>query len=84
MTTIDLNADLGEGFGPWRMGDDGALLRVVTSNNIQSQGGEHHRSDRTTHRFDTTNDRGDQAGVEASKIHHGTKRHRSQDQPDGR
>ncbi|GLS43419.1 LamB/YcsF family protein [Methylobacterium brachythecii] len=32
--TIDLNADLGEGFGPWRMGDDAALLDVVTSANI--------------------------------------------------
>ncbi|MCE4223297.1 5-oxoprolinase subunit PxpA [Methylobacterium sp. C25] len=32
--TIDLNADLGEGFGPWRMGDDAALLDIVTSANI--------------------------------------------------
>jgi len=32
--TIDLNADLGEGFGPWRMGDDAALLRIVTSANV--------------------------------------------------
>lgn len=31
---IDLNADLGEGFGAWRMGDDDALLEVVTSANI--------------------------------------------------
>ena len=31
---IDLNADMGEGFGPWRMGDDAALLDVVTSANI--------------------------------------------------
>ena len=31
---IDLNADLGEGFGPWRMGDDAALLDVVTSANL--------------------------------------------------
>ena len=31
---IDMNADLGEGFGPWRMGDDAALLRVVTSANV--------------------------------------------------
>ncbi|MGZ9409846.1 MAG: LamB/YcsF family protein, partial [Methylocystis sp.] len=23
---IDLNADLGEGFGHWRMGDDDAML----------------------------------------------------------
>ena len=33
-TTIDLNADLGEGFGPWRMGDDAAILDVVTSANV--------------------------------------------------
>lgn len=31
---IDLVADLGEGFGPWRMGDDEALLDVLTSANI--------------------------------------------------
>ncbi|OED50895.1 hypothetical protein AB838_00005 [Rhodobacteraceae bacterium (ex Bugula neritina AB1)] len=32
--TVDLNADMGEGFGPWSMGDDAALLNVVTSANI--------------------------------------------------
>jgi UPF0271 protein len=31
---IDLNADLGEGFGPWRMGQDEALLEIVSSANI--------------------------------------------------
>ena len=31
---IDLNADLGESYGNWRMGDDAALLGVVTSANI--------------------------------------------------
>jgi 5-oxoprolinase (ATP-hydrolysing) subunit A len=31
---IDLNADLGESFGAWRLGDDEALLSVVTSANI--------------------------------------------------
>lgn len=31
---IDLNADLAEGFGPWRMGDDDALLDIVSSANI--------------------------------------------------
>jgi UPF0271 protein len=31
---IDLNADLGEGFGSWRLGDDDALLKVVTSANV--------------------------------------------------
>jgi UPF0271 protein len=31
---IDLNADLGEGFGRWELTDDGALLTVVTSANV--------------------------------------------------
>jgi len=31
---IDLNADLGEGFGRWSLGDDEALLNVITSANI--------------------------------------------------
>ena len=34
MTTIDLNSDLGEGFGQWTLGDDEALLDVVTSANV--------------------------------------------------
>jgi UPF0271 protein len=31
---VDLNADLGESYGAWRLGDDEALLAVVTSANI--------------------------------------------------
>ncbi|SHJ33780.1 UPF0271 protein [Nocardiopsis flavescens] len=31
---IDLNSDLGEGFGRWELGDDGALLSIVTSANV--------------------------------------------------
>lgn len=31
---MDLNADLGESFGAWTMGDDAALMPVVTSANI--------------------------------------------------
>ncbi|MEO6087027.1 MAG: 5-oxoprolinase subunit PxpA [Umezawaea sp.] len=31
---IDLNSDLGEGFGVWVLGDDEALLDVVTSANV--------------------------------------------------
>ena len=31
---VDLNVDMGEGFGRWRMGDDAALLDVVTSANV--------------------------------------------------
>ena len=38
MTTVDLNADMGESFGPWKMGDDAALLKVVTSANIACGG----------------------------------------------
>ncbi|WP_405832683.1 LamB/YcsF family protein [Streptomyces sp. NBC_01176] len=34
MTPIDLNADLGEGFGRWRLTDDEQLLSVVTSANV--------------------------------------------------
>jgi UPF0271 protein len=32
--TVDLVADLGEGFGAYRMGDDNALLDVLTSANV--------------------------------------------------
>ncbi|AFO92527.1 5-oxoprolinase subunit PxpA [Phaeobacter inhibens] len=32
--TVDLNADMGESFGAWTMGDDAALLDVVSSANI--------------------------------------------------
>src|SRR5438552_8071312 len=31
---IDLNADLGEGFGPYRMGEDEALLEIISSANV--------------------------------------------------
>ncbi|MFV0384841.1 LamB/YcsF family protein [Paracoccus sp. (in: a-proteobacteria)] len=31
---VDLNSDMGEGFGPWQMGDDAALLDIVSSANI--------------------------------------------------
>jgi 5-oxoprolinase (ATP-hydrolysing) subunit A len=34
LAAIDLNSDLGEGFGVWRLGDDEALLDIVTSANI--------------------------------------------------
>jgi UPF0271 protein len=38
MRAIDLNADLGEGYGPWTMGDDAAMLGVVTSANVACGG----------------------------------------------
>jgi UPF0271 protein len=34
MSVIDLNADLGESFGQWTLGDDDALLDLVTSANV--------------------------------------------------
>lgn len=34
MPTIDLNADLGEGFGAYRCSDDAAMLALVTSANV--------------------------------------------------
>ena len=38
ITTIDLNADLGEGYGPWPMGEDAAMLGLVSSANIACGG----------------------------------------------
>jgi UPF0271 protein len=32
--SVDLNADLGESFGIWELGDDDAMLEIVTSANI--------------------------------------------------
>lgn len=32
--TVDLNSDMGEGFGAYRLGDDQAILKIVTSANI--------------------------------------------------
>src|SRR5258705_10992396 len=34
MTTIDLNCDLGEGFGAWEMGNDAAMIELAPSVNI--------------------------------------------------
>ncbi|NHB95045.1 LamB/YcsF family protein [Photorhabdus stackebrandtii] len=34
MKFIDLNSDLGENFGQWKMGDDNAMLNIVTSANV--------------------------------------------------
>lgn len=33
-TAVDLNSDLGESFGTWRLGDDDAMLRLVSSANV--------------------------------------------------
>ena len=42
---IDLNADMGEGFGPWLMGDDEAMFALISSANIACGG---HASDPET------------------------------------
>lgn len=34
VTAMDLNSDLGEGFGRWALGDDDSLLGIVTSANV--------------------------------------------------
>jgi UPF0271 protein len=34
VTAIDLNSDLGESFGAWTMGDDTAILQLVSSANV--------------------------------------------------
>ncbi|VXC93071.1 putative oxoprolinase subunit A [Pseudomonas sp. 8Z] len=34
MPSIDLNSDLGESFGQWHMGDDAAMLDIVSSANV--------------------------------------------------
>jgi len=34
MRSIDLNSDLGEGYGAWTMGDDTAMLDIVSSANV--------------------------------------------------
>jgi len=31
---MDINSDLGESYGAWRMGDDAAMLAIVTSANV--------------------------------------------------
>jgi UPF0271 protein len=34
VSVVDLNSDVGESFGRWQLGDDEAVLRVVTSANL--------------------------------------------------
>jgi UPF0271 protein len=45
MNRIDLNSDLGESYGPWTMGEDAAMLGLVSSANIACGG---HASDPET------------------------------------
>jgi UPF0271 protein len=34
MASVDLNADVGEGYGRWSLGDDDALMPIITSANV--------------------------------------------------
>src|SRR4051794_3003515 len=45
ITSVDLNSDLGEGYGPYALGDDAAMLALVSSANIACGG---HASDPDT------------------------------------
>ena len=45
MTRIDLNSDVGESYGRWKLGDDAAVLGVVTSANVACG---YHAGDATT------------------------------------
>lgn len=44
MTNFNLNADMAESYGPWKMGNDDALLPVINSANIACgfHGGDYH------------------------------------------
>src|SRR5256885_16276521 len=48
-TKVDLNADMGESYGRWTLGDDGALMPRLTSANIACgfHGGDPHVMRRT-------------------------------------
>jgi len=59
---VDLNADMGESFGPWRMGDDASLLRTVTSANIACGG---HAGDADTMAATMTLAHGNNVGIGA-------------------
>jgi 5-oxoprolinase (ATP-hydrolysing) subunit A len=62
---MDLNSDLGEGYGHWTLGDDGALLQVVTSANVACgfHAGDPATIDRTVR---TAVDRGVAVGAQVS------------------
>jgi UPF0271 protein len=34
LTVVDLNSDMGEGFGQWQMGDDESMLEIISSANL--------------------------------------------------
>ena len=59
---VDLNADCGESYGPWSMGDDSGIMDVVTSANIACGG---HAGDPETmaHALDLAKEKGVAAGA---------------------
>lgn len=65
MAAIDLNADLGESFGVWQLGDDEAMLDLVTSANVACG---FHAGDPTTLRrvCQAAADRGVEIGAQVS------------------
>ncbi len=62
---MDLNSDLGEGYGNWALGDDAALLQVVTSANVACgfHAGDPATMDRTVR---TATERGVAIGAQVS------------------
>jgi len=62
---VDLNSDLGEGYGHWALGDDAALLEVVTSANVACgfHAGDPATIDRTVR---TATDRGVAIGAQVA------------------
>jgi 5-oxoprolinase (ATP-hydrolysing) subunit A len=60
---LDLNSDLGEGYGHWALGDDAALLEVVTSANVAFHAGDPATIDRTVR---TAVERGVAIGAQVS------------------
>lgn len=65
MAAIDLNSDLGESFGTWKLGDDDAMLDLVTSANVAC--GFHAGDPSTLRRVcQSANDRGVKIGAQVS------------------
>ncbi|MBF5006913.1 LamB/YcsF family protein [Diaphorobacter sp. NR2-3-3-1] len=59
---VDLNSDMGEGFGPYRMGDDEGILEVVSSANVAC-GFHAGDPDIMAHVFSTAKERGVAVGA---------------------
>src|SRR5258708_30081867 len=62
MASVDLNSDLGEGFGRYRCGDDDAMLSIVTSANV-SCGAHTGDPEVIAHTFRVARERGVAAGA---------------------